>query len=110
MRAATPAPPSPPSKEQAPWRGPAPARGEEAEERRREIEERRAPPGLEAGAHGGRHRLSRGAVLPRVWVSGVAPSHDGLRGAGHWESSGRVRRGPSFGSRRLVAGQARSPE
>lgn len=58
---------------------------------------------------GGRHCLSRGAGLPQVLVSGAAPSYEGLRGAGHGESGGRVWRGPSFGSRRLVAGQARSP-
>lgn len=96
--------------EQAPWCGPAPARGEEAEKRRQQIEERRAPPGLEAAAHGWRHRLSRGAGLPRVPVSGAASSYEGLRGTGQRESSGRVRRVRSFGSRRLVAGQARSPE
>lgn len=73
MRAAAPAPLSPSSKEQAPRRGPAPARGEEAEERRQQLEERRAPPGLEAGSQGGRHRLSRGA--------GAAP------GAGEWRGS-----------------------
>ena len=71
--AAAPAPLSPPSKEQAPRRGPAPASGEEAEERRQQLEERRAPPGLEAGALGGRHRLSRGA--------GAAS------GAGEWRGS-----------------------
>lgn len=48
--------------------------------------------------------------LPRVRVSGEAPGHEGLRGAGHGESSGRIRRGPGFGSRRLVAGQMRSAE
>ena len=73
-------------------------------------EELRAPPGLEAGAHGGRHSLIGGAGLPRVRVSGAAPSHKGLRGAGHREAAGESGRGLSFGSRRLVAGQARSPE
>lgn len=43
-------------------------------------------------------------------VSGAAAGHGALRTAGHEETSGRVRRGQSFGSHHRVAGQAPSVE